>query len=86
MAEYRLKPGKIGEKVVGAYENIEKKFTDAFLNEDGSLKTNGVAEKVTDAYQKIEDGVVGTYKKVEDSFVETFLEKVEDGTDKTEDK
>lgn len=34
MAEYRLKPGKVGEKVIGAYEKVEKKFTDAFLEED----------------------------------------------------
>ena len=78
MTEYRLKPGKIGEKVVGAYEKVEKKFVDTFLNEDGSLKTGGMADKATSAYQKIEDGVVGTYKKVEDAFVDTFLEKVEE--------
>ena len=78
MSEYRLKPGKIGEKVVGAYEKVEKKFVDTFLNEDGSLKTGGMADKATSAYQKIEDGVVGTYKKVEDAFVDTFLEKVEE--------
>lgn len=84
MSEYQLKPGKIGEKVISAYEKVEKKFTDTFLNEDGSMKTGGVAEKVTGVYQKIEEGVVGTYKKVEDSFVETFLEKSED--DKQEEK
>ena len=78
MSEYRLKPGKIGEKVVGAYEKVEKKFVDNFLNDDGSLKTGGMADKATSAYQKIEDGVVGTYKKVEDAFVDTFLEKVEE--------
>ena len=89
MAEYRLKPGKIGEKVVDTYEKVEKKFTDAFLNEDSSLKTGGMADKATSAYQKIEDGVVGTYqkiedgvvgayKKVEDAFVDTFLEKTEE--------
>ena len=89
MAEYQLKPGKIGEKVIGAYEKVEKKFTDTFLNEDGSMKTGGMAEKVTGTYQKIEDGVVGTYKKVEDgvvgaykkvedAFVDAFLEKVEE--------
>ena len=89
MSEYQLKTGKIGEKVVDAYEKVEKKFTDAFLNEDGSMKTGKVGEAVTGAYQKIEDGVVGTYKKVEDgvvgaykkvedAFVDTFLEKKED--------
>lgn len=78
MSEYQLKTGKLGEKVVGAYEKVEKKFKDAFLNEDGSMKTGKLGEKVTDVYQKIEDGVVGAYKEVEDSFVETFLDKKED--------
>lgn len=77
MTEYRMKTGKIGEKVVGAYEKVEKKFVDTFLNEDGSMKTGGMAEKVTAAYQKIEEGVVGAYKKVEDAFVDNFLEKIE---------
>lgn len=78
MSEYRLKKGKIEEKVVGAYKKIEDKFVDTFLNEDGSMKTGGMAEKATSAYQKIEDGVVGAYKKVEDAFVDAFLEKVDE--------
>ena len=82
MAEYKLKTGKIGEKVIGAYEKVEKKFEDTFLQEDGSMKTGGMAEKVTSVYQKIEDGVVGAYKKTEDAFVDAFLERVDE--DKTE--
>ena len=78
MSEYRLKKGKIEEKVVGTYKKIEDKFVDTFLNEDGSMKTGGMAEKATTVYQKIEDGVVGTYKKVEDAFIDTFLEKVDE--------
>lgn len=62
MSEYRLKPGKVGQKVIAGYKQVEEKFTDTF----------------TSAYQKIEDGVVGTYKKVENAFVDRFLEKVED--------
>lgn len=53
------------------------------------LKTGGMAQKVTSAYQKIEDAVVGGYQKIEDAvvggykkvegaFVDAFLEKVED--------
>lgn len=42
------------------------------------LKTGKLGEKITSAYQKIEDAVVGGYKKVEDAFVDAFLEKVED--------
>ena len=37
-----------------------------------------MAEKVTGAYQKVEDSVVGGYKKVEDAFVDAFLEKEDD--------
>lgn len=78
MSEYKMKTGKIGEAVVGAYKKIENAFVDTFLNEDGSMKTGGMAEKATSAYQKVEDTVVGGYKKVEDAFVDTFLEKVDD--------
>ncbi|MGN1027332.1 MAG: hypothetical protein ACI4P4_13125 [Faecousia sp.] len=96
MCEYKLKPGKIGEKVVDAYKKVENAFSETFLNEDGSMKTGGMAEKAASAYQKVEDTVVGGYKKVEDTvvggykkienaFVDTFLEKVDNGekTDET---
>ena len=75
MRAYKLKTGKLGQKVVGAYKTVENAFVETFLNEDGSLKTGGMAEKATSAYQKIEDAVVGSYKKIEDSFVDAFLEK-----------
>ena len=82
--KYRLKPGKIGKKVIGAYEKMEKKFTDTFLEPDEEsehgyrLKTGKTAETVTGAYKKIEDGVTGTYRKIEAGFVDAFLEKVDD--------
>lgn len=63
MTEYRLKPEKIGKKVSGAYEKAEKKFVDTFLQEDGSMKTDGMAEKKISVYRKIEDGVTGTCRK-----------------------
>ena len=31
MSEYKLKPGKLGNGVIGAYKTIEKKFVDTFL-------------------------------------------------------
>lgn len=62
MRAYKLKTGKLGQKVVGAYKTVENAFVETFLNEDGSLKTGGVADKVTSAYQKIEETVVGSYK------------------------
>ncbi|WP_455717662.1 hypothetical protein [Anaerosporobacter sp.] len=81
MEEYQLKTGKIGNKVVATYKTVEKKFTDTFLEKDENsvggyrMKTGKTAEKVTNAYHKIEDGVVGAYQKIEDAFVDTFLEK-----------
>lgn len=78
MSEYKIKTGKIGEAVVGAYKKIEDKFVETFLNEDGSMKTGGMAEKATSAYQAVEDAVVGGYKKVENAFVDAFLERVDD--------
>lgn len=84
MSDYKMKTGKLGEKIVGAYKKIEDAFVDTFLEEDGSMKTGGMAKKVTDVYQKIEDTVVGGYKKVENAFVDAFLEKVEDADDKAE--
>lgn len=81
MAEYQLKTGNVGKKVVKGYKKIEEKFVDAFLKEDAdspsgyTLKTGKTAEKVTGAYHKIEDGVVGTYKKIEKGFVDRFLEE-----------
>ena len=77
MSEYRMKPGKIGKAVIDAYKTVEDRFTDTFLEKDGSLKTGGVADAVTGAYKKVEDTVVGGYKKVENAFVDTFLEPVE---------
>lgn len=84
MTEYRLKPGKVGKKVIGVYEKAEKKFTDAFLEEDTDsenryrLKTGKTGEVVISAYRKIEDGAVGAYKKVENAFTDAFLEICED--------
>ena len=40
-----------------------------------------IAKTVTEGYQKIENGVVGSYKKIEGTFTEKFLE--EDGSLKT---
>ena len=79
MSTYKMKPGKIGKAAIGAYQKVEEKFVDTFLEEDDSLKTGGMAEKVTGACQKVEDAVVGGYKKVEDAFVNAFLEKEDDG-------
>ena len=84
---YRLKPGKIGQKVIDTYKKTEQAFTETFLEEDAaspsgySLKCGRTTEAVTGAYHKIEDGVVGTYKKIETAFVDRFLEKTDGDAD-----
>lgn len=74
MAEYRLKPGMLGQKVMNAYQKTEQVFKEKFLEEDSNSPT-GYSLKTS----KIESGVVGTYKKVESAFVDAFLEET-DGT------
>ena len=75
MAEYKLKTGKTGKKVVDSYKKAEGKFTEKFLEKDESsetgytLKTGKVGEAVVGAYKKIENGVVGGYKKIETGVV-----------------
>lgn len=84
MAEYHLKPGKLGKKVMDAYQKTEQAFTEKFLEEAPgspsgySLKTGPAAQQAVNAYSKIEGGVVGAYKKVENAFVDAFLEKTDD--------
>ena len=63
---------KISETVTEGYQKIEDKFTEKFLEEDGSLKTGKIGEGVVGGYKKIEDGVVSGYKKVEEGVVEGF--------------
>lgn len=81
--EFKLKTGKVGEKVVEAYKDIEKKFTDTFLEKDESIesgytvKTGKTADTVVDVYKKIENEVVGGYKKIEDCVVGSY-KKIED--------
>jgi hypothetical protein len=92
MSEYKLKTGKVGEAVVGAYKKIENAFVDAFLEKDAdgegapARKGGKVTETVVGAYQKIEDSVVSGYKKIEDKFVDTFLERAEPDQQAEEEK
>lgn len=83
MTEYRMKTGKIGEKVVKTAKKVEDAFVDTFLEEDEnnpsgySMKTGKMAERATSAYKKIEDTIVGGYKKIEDTVVGGY-KKIED--------
>lgn len=63
---------KISQTVTEGYQKIEDKFTEKFLEEDGSLKTGKIGETVTEGFRKIEDGVVSGYKKIEEGVVEGF--------------
>ena len=63
---------KISETVTEGYQKIEDKFTEKFLEEDGSMKTGKAGETVTEGFKKIEDGVVSGYKKIEEGVVEGF--------------
>lgn len=81
MSEYKLKTGKIGKAVVGAYKEVEGAFVEKFLEKDESadgklhLKPGKIGETVINGYKKTENSVVSGYKKVENAFVDTFLEK-----------
>lgn len=68
---------KISETVTEGYQKAEDKFTEKFLEEDGSLKTSKIGEGVIEGYKKIEEGVVSGYKKIEGGVVEGFT-KVND--------
>ena len=81
MSEYKLKTGKLGDKVIGTYRKVEDAFVDRFLEKDPNdpgvlrMKPGKLGKAVMQGYQTMEDTVVGAYKKVEDAFVDTFLEK-----------
>ena len=66
---------KIEDGVVGGYKKIEEKFSSAFLNEDGSLKSGKMSEAVAGAYQKVESGIVDGFNKVTDKCVEKLFAK-----------
>ncbi len=68
---------KIAENVTEKYKKIENKFSEKFLNEDGSLKEGKIGAAVTEGYKNIENGVVEGYKKIETGVVSGF-EKVSD--------
>ena len=68
---------KVTKTVVDNYQKIENKFSEKFLEEDGSLKIGKIGESVTEGFQKIENGVVSGYKKTESGVVDGF-EKVSD--------
>jgi len=83
MTDYKLKTGKAGEKIVGAYKRLEKELTDTFLEADENsesgyiLKTGKVAGKVVSKYKKIENRVISGYKAIENGVVGEYR-KIED--------
>ena len=69
MSEYKLKTGKLGDKVIGTYRKVEDAFVDRFLEKDPNdpgvlrMKPGKLGKAVMQGYQTIEDTVVGAYKK-----------------------
>ena len=58
MSEYKLKTGKVGETVVGAYKKIEETVVDGYKK---------VEDTVVGGYKKIEDAFVENFlEKAED--------------------
>ena len=51
MSEQTAKAGKLSGKLQEAYKNIETRFTERFLEEDGSLKVGNTGKKVVSAYR-----------------------------------
>lgn len=64
MTQYRLKPGRLGKKLLRLYRRIETAFVDTFLEPDGSLRIGPRGR-----------AVVRTYHRLERAFVDAFLEK-----------
>ena len=78
MAEYQLKPGKVGQKVIDGYKKVEEKFTDTFLEKDENspsgytLKTGKTAEKSYRSVPKNRGGCRRSLQKVENAFADNF--------------
>ena len=49
MNNYKMKTGKIGNKVIDAYKNAEEKFVETFLEENGNIKTAIIWLKIYNA-------------------------------------
>ena len=62
MSEYKLKTGKVGEKVVNAYKNVENAVVGGYKK---------IEDTVVGGYKKIEDAFVETFlEKVEEGAAE----------------
>ena len=72
---------EIEDGVVGGFKKIEDKFTEKFLNEDGTLKTGKVGDTVVDGYHKVADGIVDGFTKVTDKCVEKLFAKEGESVD-----
>jgi hypothetical protein len=83
MTDYKLKTPEFGKKASESIHNLEKNFTDKFLEPNTNsefkytLKTGKLGQKFVKVYKKIENTFVNRYQKIEDKFVDAFLEPVE---------
>ena len=59
MAEYQLKPGKVGQKVIDGYKKVEEKVTGTYQR---------IQDGVVGAYKKVENAFVDHFlEKVEEN-------------------
>lgn len=83
MTDYKFKKTELGKKASESFENMEKKFTDKFLEPDESkesgytIKTGKLGETVSNSFKKIEDAAVNGYQKMEDTAVNGY-KKIEE--------
>jgi hypothetical protein len=83
MTDYKFKKPEMGKKATESFQNMEKKFTEKFLEPDATkesgytLKTGKLGETVTNSFKKIEDAAVNGYQKMEDTAVNGY-KKIEE--------
>ena len=71
MSEYKLKTGKLGDKVIGTYRKVEDAFVDRFLEKDPNdpgvlrMKPGKLGKAVMQGYQTMEASVYKGYKRDE---------------------
>ena len=64
------------ELIWGKYSDAVREYTrQSFPIYMGGYNAMCLTQKVVDAYQKVEDTVIGGYTKIEDAFVDRYLTK-----------
>lgn len=81
MSEYKMKPGKIGEKVIGAYKNVEEKVCRHFPGR-GRQHENWAAwpRKSPVPTKRWRTPLSAATRRWKTLLLDAFLEKSEDGS------